>query len=69
MSKASIQSAAQTQEIEIDGECCPVHYAQSGAVTWRAWGPFRGRTVEATGRSASDALDKWRSRANYDANE
>lgn len=69
MPKAPIQSAAQTRPIEIDGEHCSVLYAQSGATTWRAWGPFRGRVIVATGRSASDALDKWKDRAKYDANE
>lgn len=61
-------TARQTTET-IDGEQCLVHVAKTGASTWRAYGAFRGKHLDQTGRSDSLALAAWRKIANHHANE
>jgi len=54
-------------ELIIDGELCTVHRVKSGK-TWRAYGTFRTRQIEGKGRTESEALSDWKSRAKYEAN-
>lgn len=58
----------QTAE-NIDGAECTVNVAKTGATTWTAYGDFRGKHIQRTGRSDSQALEAWRRAANYQANE
>jgi hypothetical protein len=57
------------RQVTIDETDCSVHVVKTGSSTWRAYGDFRGKHIQVTGRSESDAFDKWRSRANSTANE
>lgn len=61
--------AAVQHEVRIDDQMCLVWVGQARGSTWRAYGDFRGRHIEQTGRSASDALSQWKQAAEYAANE
>lgn len=60
--------AAKQHPITIDGDACSVHTVQRGK-TWAAHGSFRNHHIEGTGRTESEALNNWRKKANYRANE
>lgn len=62
-------SAAKQITVRVDGEYIDVWVAKTGGVTWRAWGEFRGKPVDATGSSQSNATDKWQLKADYMARE
>lgn len=61
--------AAVQHEVQVDGELCHVWVGLSRGSTWRAYGDFRGRHIDKTGRSASDAMANWKQAAEYAANE
>jgi hypothetical protein len=62
-------SASKQTAVRVDGEYVDIWVAKTGRVTWRAWGEFRGRHVEATGSSQSDAAGKWQQKADYISKE
>lgn len=49
----------------IDGEACTVTLVKTGSTTWQAYGNVKGKSVPATGRSESHALETWRRLADY----
>lgn len=53
---------------QIDGQDVQGWVAEEGR-SYRAWGMFRGEEIVARGRSESHAIDLWREKANYKANE
>ena len=57
--------ASKQVTIRIDGESVEIWVAQTGGVTWRAWGEFRGLHIDATGTSQSNAIDRWQEKAHY----
>lgn len=60
---------AQERYVTVDDEECKVWLVQSGKRTWRAYGPFRTRHIEARGASESAALSGWARSAEYAASE
>lgn len=62
-------SASKQTTVSVDGEYFEIWVAKTGAATWRAWAEFRGRQVEATGSSQSDAAAKWQQEADYISKE
>jgi len=61
--------AAVQHEVHVDEEVCMVWVGVSRGSTWVAYGDFRGRRIEQTGRSGPDALSAWKRAAEYAANE
>lgn len=61
--------AAVQHEVRVDGETCLVWVGQKSSSTWRAYGNFRGRHIDKTGRDERDALSEWTRAAEYAANE
>lgn len=56
-------------EVRVDGETCMVWVGQKTAGTWRAYGDYRKRHIDKTGRDERDALAQWTRAAEYAANE
>lgn len=61
--------AAAQHEILVDGELCRVWVGQKSGGVWRAYGDFRRRQIDKTGRDERDALAQWTRAAEYAANE
>ncbi|MFC4423631.1 hypothetical protein [Cupriavidus pampae] len=53
----------------VDGEETTVNVAKTGKTTWRAWGVFRGKSIEETGGTESGALSGWKRMADYLTND
>ena len=62
-------SAAKQIAVRVDGDHIDIWVAKTGGVTWRAWGEFRGKHIDANGSSQSNATDKWQEKADYMAKE
>lgn len=60
-------SAAKQASVRFDGELVDICVAQDGLTTWRAWGQFRGQSIDATGSSEANAKDQWQQNADYTA--
>lgn len=58
--------AAVQHEVRVDGELCLIWVGQKSGGTWRAYGDFRKRHIDETGR---DALSRWKQTAEHVANE
>lgn len=61
--------AAVQHEVRVDGELCLVWVGQKSAASWRAYGDFRNRHIDVTGRDSRDALSMWARSAEHAANE
>lgn len=61
--------ATAPHEVTVDGETCLVWVGQKSGSTWRAYGDFRRRHIDKTGRDERDALSNWVRAAEYAANE
>lgn len=62
-------SAAKQTAVRVDGAYVDIWVAKSGGVTWRAWAPYLGKHIEATGTTESDATAKWQQKADYSSKE
>jgi len=56
-------SAAKQITVRVDTELVDIWVAQDGRATWRAWGDFRGKPLDAKGSSESNAKDRWKEKA------
>lgn len=53
-----------SREVTVMSEKCTVWTVQTSKATWRAYGSFSGKHLEATSySSAADALSKWIAKA------
>lgn len=63
------ERAAKQNEVFVDHESCIVWSAKTGKSTWRAYGNFRDHPIDENGRTESEALSRWKKRAEYHASE
>lgn len=52
------QGAATQHEVQIDGETCLVWVGQGRGSTWRAYGDFRNRLIDKTGRDELAGIER-----------